>query len=233
MPQPQQQSSEPSLRQKMAFVKWLMFFPALTAMLLFRRNLGYRALSPGGLVAVCLVMVLLANWLSAETPFAEMLLIYTAGVFLEGVSQRLKRWREMRRGVKQHSYFIGDSQLRKLWLPAFLKCDRRVERFIDPLFAVAIGFPVAKYFSPALGGWLVFSGLCLRTFEAEVWKKKITHELDTIDSMVESEIQEEVVEHYSVRIENQSGRSVNGIPTGCSADIQKTILRRAKRVSRE
>jgi hypothetical protein len=149
------------------------------------------------------------------------------------MSQRFKRWREMRSGVKQHSYFIGDSQLRKLWLSAFLKCDRRVERFIDPLFAVTIGLLCAKYFSPALGGWLAFSGLCLRTFEAEVWKKKITHELDTVDSMVEAEIQEEVVEHYSMRIDNQSGRPVNGIPTGCSADIQKTILRRTKRVPRE
>jgi hypothetical protein len=150
------------------------------------------------------------------------------------MSQRLKRWRERRQGVKQHSRAIGDSQLRKFWLPAFLKRDDRVERFLDPLLTVAIGFPVAKYFSPALGGWLVFAGLCLRTFEAEVWKIKITRELDIVDSMVEAELQEEVIEHYSVRIDNQSGRPVNGIPTGCSADIQKTILRRTtKRPQRE
>ena len=49
---------------------------------------------------------------------------------------------------------------------------------------------------------------------------------DTVDSMIESEVQEEVIEHYAMRIHNQTDRTVNGIPTGCSADIEKTILRR-------
>ncbi len=133
MPQAQQQSNELSFRQKMNFVKWLMFFPALTVMLLFRRNLGYRTLHPTGLIGVCLVMVFIAYWLSEETPFAAMLLIYAAGVFLEGMSQRLKRWRERRRGVKQHSRAIGDSALRKLWLPAFLKRDGRLACFRGPV----------------------------------------------------------------------------------------------------
>jgi hypothetical protein len=217
----------------MALVKWLMFFPALTSMLMLRRNLGYRILNPAWIICVCLVMAFVAQWLSQETPLAHALLIFAFVVLWEGLAQRIKRRRELREGKKAHSYFIGDSQLQRLWLPKFLRKERRVERFLDPAFCLILGFPVAKYLSPALGGWFVFSGICLRAYEAEVYKRELQRELDLVDSMVESENQEEVIEHYSVRIENQSGRSVNGIPTGCSADIQKTITRRTKRAPRE
>jgi hypothetical protein len=228
----QPESNRWTLQQKIAFSRWVAFFPALTAMVVLRRNLGYRTLSPVSLICVTAVMALLSVWASASTRFAEILLIFAGIVLLGGFAERAKRYKEMREGTRVHSHYIGDSHLRSLPLPQFLKRDRRLERVVDPIVMAAAGVLLFQI-SPIPAMWLALSGASLRLIEADARKRQIERELDTLDSMVEAEIQEEVIEHYSVRIHNPTDRPVNGIPTGCSADIQKTILRRTKRVPRE
>ena len=216
----------------MEFTKWLMSFPALTVMLLLRSNLGYRLLNPLALFGVSFAMAVIATWAAETTPYADALMLFAGLVFIGGIAERAKRWRELRRGMRLHSYYIGDSHLQRLKLPGFLRRNRRVERFIDPLICLLAGFPLVQ-FIPALGGWILFSGLCLRIVEDAVWKKQIERDLDTLDGMIESEVQEEVLEQYSVRIHQPSQGQGEGIPTGYAADVQKTILRRTtKRVPR-
>jgi len=163
--------------QKMEVAKWLCKFPALTVMLILRRNLGYRIIGPGALLGIFLVMVGLSEWSSAETPHAEWLLVFALAVLATGFVQRAKRKREARGGEQLHTYYIGDSDLQRLPWPRFMRAERRIERFVDPLLCLLIGFPIASYCSPALGWWLVFSGLCLRVFEADVRKRELKREL--------------------------------------------------------
>jgi len=196
-------------------------------MLFLRRNIGYRLNDPLSLLGVTVVMFLFSG-LARNTPYAELLQIFAVLVFFVGLMERGKRWKEFRSGERRHSYYVGDSFLESAWMPAFLRRERRIPRFVDPAVAAITGLVVWNV-CPALGLWLTFSGLCLRFFEDAVYRKQIERDMDLVDSMIESEIQEEVIEQYSVRIHNPTDRPVNGIPTGCSADIQKTILRRTKR----
>lgn len=222
-----------TLRQKLDFGRWLCLFPALSVMLLLRREIGYSLLNPLYVLGVSLVMAFVAKWLSAATPNAEALLIFAVVVFFGGVFERIKRWWGRRRGERVYSTEVGVSHLRRLWMPAFLKRERRVERFVDPLLCMAVGWLLLKI-SLALGGWFIFSGLALRAVEHGVWKRQIQRELDTVDSMLESDAQEEVLEHYTVRLHKESDAQADGIPTGYAADIEKTILRRkTKRAPRE
>ena len=55
------------------------------------------------LLGVSLVMAFLAKWLSATTPNAEALLIFAVLVFVGGIIERIKRWRQRRRGEKIYS----------------------------------------------------------------------------------------------------------------------------------
>jgi len=231
--QPQTRSSwdDLPLKQKIEFMQYMAFFPALTVMLFMRRDLGYRMLNPLWLTSISFVMCLVAG-LAGHTPYADALLIFAGIVFVGGLAERLKRGRQINKGLRLHTYYPGDSFLHRLPMPRFMRNKRRLERFIDPLVCIVAG-GLLCYFSKALGGWMVFSGMCMRVFDDAIYKAKIERELDLMDGMIEAEAQEEIIEHYSVRIQNDSGRPVNGIPTGCSADIQKTILRRSKRTPRE
>ncbi len=227
----QQQQSR--YQQNMAIVRRGVRLGALPAMLVYRRNLGYEIVHPGAVVGVCFVMGFIAEWLSQETPFAEALLIFALVTLWEGAAQRIKRSREIRRGGHcLHTNYIGDSQLQRLWWPKFMRHSRRIERLVDPLVCLLIGFPIAHYFSPALGGWLVFSGLCLRILEWEAHKKELRRALDTLNGLVEAEMQAQVVNHFSVRVEPLQHATIteSGIATGSGADIQQSIRRRkAKR----
>jgi len=215
------------LRERIEFTRWLCFFPALTVMLFLRRNIGNRLNDPLSLLGVTVVMFVFAE-LARNTPYAELLQIFAVLVFFVGLMARANWSREFRSGVRRHSYYVGDSYLEFAWLPAFLRRERRIQRFVDPAVAAITGLVVWS-FCPALGFWITFSGLCLRFFEDAVYRKQIERNMDLVDSMIEAEVQEEVIEQYSVRIHNPTDKPVNGIPTGCSADIQKTILRRTKR----
>lgn len=233
-----QNQSRPELTffEKMEVAKWLCKFPALTVMLMLRRNLGYRIVGPGALLVVFLVMVGLSEWASAETPNAEGLFVFALAVLVTGFAQRAKRKLEVRDGELSHTYYIGDSDLQRLPWPRFMRAERRIERFLDPLVCLLIGFSVGKYFSPALGCWIFCSGLCLRIFEAEIHKREVKRELDILDGMVESEMQAEAVNRLSVRIEQlekQASQTSSGIPTGYGPDIQSAIHRRLRRDSRK
>ena len=222
MQQPPQR--EPSFSEKMQMMENLMVFPALTVMVLLRKNLGYRLLSPPRICGMAFLLFVVGA-LATNTPNHEALQVFAGLVFFFGIGQRVHRWNDARRGIRQHSYYIGDSRFEFKRMPAFLRRNRRFTRFFDPLACVIGGVLLLELCRP-LGLWLVFSGLALRVLESQVQRRSQNRDLDTLDSMIESEVQEEVVEHYAMRIHNQTDRTVNGIPTGCAADIQKTILRR-------
>ena len=47
------------------------------------------------------------------------LLIFAGLGFLNGIAQRIRRWWDLERNVRQHSYYIGSSPFDQRWLPTF------------------------------------------------------------------------------------------------------------------
>jgi hypothetical protein len=159
-----------------------------------------------------------------HTEKPEALMLYAVLMLIVGLGKRFVRWMEIRRGIKQHSQYIGDSVFEFQWLPAIVKKNRRLTSWFDPLACVLIGFHLLKI-SPALGGWLIFSGFALRVLEDTVYRREFNHSLDTVDGVVSSEVQADTVERFSEPSAQtqQEQNSDGGLPTGLSLDLQQRI----------
>jgi len=223
MPPPKKFEELP-LGQRVQIVRNLMPYPALTVMVFLRRDLGYRIVNPvwmfGTMIFEIVASVLLHPPTGINTLFIFAIVSFSLGMF-----QRFKRWRELDRGVRQHSYYIGTSRFRFAWLPMFLQKNRRVERFIDPFICFIPGMVLLFYY-PGIGFWLAMSGACLRVFEADVYEKEQHQNLDIVDGLIVSEIQGQVVEKFEDSPTNGKTQPASGVPTGVGDDIHEHIKRR-------
>jgi hypothetical protein len=220
----QQQSSGPSFVENLAFVQWAMKFPALTLMVLTRRDIGYRFLSPLMLIAVFGLLAVVATLATPgnEAAHPAHLLIFAGIGFASGIAQRIRRWRDVNRGVNHHSYYIGSSAFDFRWLPFFVRRNRRVARYIEPLFWAGLGFALLP-FSRALALWLIFAAFCLRGFEDQVFRRLRNRDLDLMDSIIVAEDQALTLEQYEQAHHPPQHQNSPGIPTGLGDDIQKNI----------
>jgi hypothetical protein len=201
--------------------------PALTVMVMLRRDLGYRLLNPPSLIAVTGFLAAVAVLAQPGNEDAQPidLLFFALGALVLGMYQRLKRWLELNRGIRQHSYYIGTSPFDYHWLPIFCRRNRRMARLIDPIFCALIGLAVFPW-SRALAMWLVFSGFCLRSYEYAVHQKQRNMDLDLVDGLIVSERQGQVVEQFEESHDAGQQQPATGIPTGLGQDIQENINRR-------
>jgi hypothetical protein len=152
------------------------------------------------------------------------LLIFAGIGFFKGITQRILRWRDLRRGVLHHTYFVGTSPTQR-WFPKFLRPNRRVGRILDSLFAVAIGYILLPY-SRSLGIWLVISGVCLRAWEEVIYHRERSRELDLMDGAYVAEEQARSLEHYE-QGQNSSAPAANApVMTGIGEDIRDHIRQR-------
>ena len=212
--------------EKMRMMENLMVFPALSVMVLLRKNLGYRLLNPGWLGGVALFLFVIGG-LATGTPNHGALQWFAGLVLWAGLVQRLRRWRDLRRGVVAHSYYIGDSRLLCRWFPAFLRRNRRFTRFFDTSLCILGGVFLLEPCRP-LGLWLLLSGFALRVLESRVLRRSRERDLDTVDSMIESEEQTETVEEFIER-PRQNGHpqgAAGSIPTGLSPDLERLVKKR-------
>jgi len=224
---PPQPSQSPTFSQQLAFTQWLMQFPALSVMVFLRRDLGYRLLNPLsliGITAVMLTIAVLAEPGEADTRPGD-LLVFALLAFFLGFGQRLQRWREVNRHVRQHSYYLGTSPFDFAWLPAFSRRNRRVARFADPLFCVLAGLLLFQV-SRLLAMWLVGSGVCLRVFEYIVHQRERNLNLDMVDSLLLSEKRGLTVERFEGTQTDGRPQSAAAVPTGLGTDVQEQIARR-------
>src|SRR5262249_35657891 len=104
---------------------------------------------------------------------------------------RFNRWRQFKRGIPQHSFYLGDSSYQRL-IPAFLRKGSKWERNVEPLLAMAAGALLLPYL-PHVGEWLIFSAFCLACVEHATAFREVNQRLDLLDGMVHSEIQAETV----------------------------------------
>jgi len=224
-----QQSQQPqdTLQQKYARAQWLTQFPALTLMVLLRPDVGYRLLHPLKLIAINGVLALIVMELQGghedDRPWA--LLLFAALSFCAGLGQRIRGWRELSKPARQHSEYVGTSPFNFRWLPNFVRRNRRVSRFIDPIFCAIVG--IAFYpLSHTLACYLVFAAFCLRAYEAQIFERERNRDLDLTDGLIRAQYQSDVVEQFEVPPASQPRQGRSGLSTGLSPDIQKNIKQR-------
>ena len=227
MPPPGQQQNNLSFWQRAENTQWWMRYPALTIMVFLRRDMGYRLLNPQHLFTVNGILLAISVLIRPPNEQAgpEALFWFSILAFVLGIGQRGKRLKEMKAGVVQHSYYIGTSPFDYRWLPDWCRRDRRMARFVDPVFFGLIGlacWPV----SIMLCYWLMFAAICLRGYEHAVHRKELHRDLDMIDSLLDSQVHEKTVEHFEEQPAPQPQQTTTSVPTGLAPDIAEHIKRR-------
>lgn len=207
-----------------AFVQWGMKFPALTLTVFTRPDIGYRQLNPLTLLAVfgLLAVVTVLATPGNEAAHREHLLIFAGVGFVSGLVQRIRRWCDLNRGVINHSQYIGTSRFDFSWLPPFVRRNRRVARYVEPVFFAGIGLALLPY-SRALAVWLIFAAFCLRGFEDQVFRRERNRDLDLMDSIIVAEEQTRVLELYEQANNPPQHQVSPGIPAGLGGDIEGHI----------
>jgi hypothetical protein len=221
-----------SFAERYAAAQWLARFPALTILVILRKDLGFRLLNPLHLLIVNGILALVAILAMPGNPNGGplALLLFAALSFLSGMSQRIKRWRELNSNIRQHSYFVGSSPFNFKWLPEACRCNRRVERFFDPILCALVGFLLLPSL-PALALWIGFSAACLRVFEDAVFIRERNRDLDIVDSLIVSERQALVIEQTE-HTASKSQPPQETINVGLGPDIAEKIkLRKMKKNS--
>jgi hypothetical protein len=216
--------------QKFAMAEWFMQFPSLTLCVFLRNDIGYRLLNPGVLLAVfgLLAVVAILAMPGNQTARPVALLIFAVLGFFKGIAQKIRRWRDLERNVRQHSYYVGTSPFDQ-WLPAFFRHNRRTARLLDPLVCAAIGLALLPIFR-ALALWIIFSAFCLAAHENAIFNRKRTQELDTADGLIDSQIQGEHVERYSEPSDaGQTPPAEAGVQTGIADDISEQVKKQKTR----
>ena len=216
----QQKSTFTSLLENYAFAKWLTQFPALTLMVILRRDMGYRLLNIGALTAVFGLLFLgtMLAFPSNDPAKTVPLLIFAVLGYLNAIAQKIRRWRDWNRGIVIHSYYLGSSPFDFSWLPDFMRRNRRVARYGDPIICAIIGLALFP-FSHALSIWIVFSAFCLRAYEHQIFQRELHRGFDFEDSVIEAEI---VIEQQNTTA-NQPEQESAGIPSGLGNDIKSKI----------
>lgn len=224
---------ELTMFQKMQVWRAIALFPAITVMVFMRRKIGFRMMKPNWLVAMTVILCLIPLFLSGiAAPFGFLMPLYAFAMLGMGLYQRWKRWGELCSGERWHTYSAGISYFEMLPLPAFLQSHGRIYRFLDPIAVVLVGLIVSLALSHGLGIWIMFSGLALHIFEQDVYEKAISRDLDTLDGLIASEVQDETVKHFAGAQPEEKRRTLEdtaGIPTGLAPDIHRQVeLRRAR-----
>ena len=200
------------------------YYPAFTLMVITRRDLGYRVLKPTTILltfgVLSIIAILATPGHEADRPMD--ILLFSGFGFFAALVERNRREKEHKRGIRQHSYYIGTSTLEFHWLPNFIRRDRRVARIVDPIFWTIVGFLLLPY-SRALGIYLIFAASCLRVFEHQLFQRERKREFDMIDSLIEAQGQAQTLDQHEEPQNPQRHFNHPGVPTGLGKDIQKKI----------
>lgn len=223
-----------TLRQKLQVVEYLAHFPALTLLPWLRTNVGYRMLSPEKFGVGCLVAFIVGG-LGQDRVGREACQLFAFLTLVMGLSQRAQRKREMKAGHLIHTCYLGDSRFEPKNTPEWMRKERKFSRSVDPTLAMGMGMLFAAE-APALGFWLVISGLALGVVETRAVQRDRENELDVIDAVIESEIQAERIQQIAQGApQPEIVHDDPGIPSGIGADIAAQIqaARKQKEVSNQ
>lgn len=212
-----------SFADKMQLVHGVLQMSALTVIIFLRRRIGYRLLHPVQIIVMTFALILLSTF-KQYTPNAEAMVVFAILMCVFGFLHKARSWQDMRRGLLNHSFYLGDSTFEAKFLPKFLTRNRRFTRTFDPLFCLGAGACLLD-FSPVLGGWLIFSGFALCAVEHRAYQTHFERDLDTVDGLILSGVQADTAERYS---ESPAAGQASGpgISTGLSPDLENKIGQR-------
>ena len=217
-----------TLFEKTALFERLSVFPALTLMVMTRSHIGFRLIHPVAVAVVTAGMWMIS--LMADSASMPRLLYYHAWAFaiMAGV-HRIARWRDFRRGVKQHSYYLGTSVLDYRWL-GFIHRHRLVARWLEPALWGVASIMLFQKGAKAEAIWIAFCAFCLRTFEEAVHRKQRDRDFDMVDGLVMSEVHSGTVEQFSAPVATAASAAPKGgaISTGLSPELKALMARRSK-----
>jgi len=214
-----------SFSEKAAFFNRLTLYPALSLMAWCHPDMGSRLLVPNA--GITALFMFAASMFIPERNDRILFFGFATLTLLASLVQRFKRWREFRRGVRQHSYYLGTAGSR-WWLPKFLCRRRWPERFFEPVVFVGIGIAITKI-APFTGYWVVLSGLCIGLLEHLTRRREEDEQRDMVDGLIKAELQTDTVERFSepAPASNRPAQRSGAIPTGLGSDIAHKLKRRA------
>ena len=214
-----------SFAEKTAIFNRLLLFPASILAMWFRADtIGVRLIGRNA-GTMSLIILVMTAFMPPSSDRKAFFLFGVASAF-GGLILRIRRWYEHRRGVRQHSYYLGTSRVGRR-LPAFFRRHRRMEKLGEPILAMLAGMLLIRWI-PMFSVWLLFAGFTLAMVESETEMREHNERLDLVDSLVKSEIQTEDVDKFSEPAPPPAVRpgGAGAIPTGLSADIAVKIKRR-------
>lgn len=217
------------LSEKVAILRKVAIYPAITVMVFTRHHVGFRMIKPTWLLLLGIGMItlpLIFRELSGPVYLAPVL--YALAVFGWGHWQRWRRWCDICAGVRWHSYSPGICYLQYLPWPAFMQSHRRVTRFVEPI-ALAVIAGLVAIASHLLGLWLLFAAVFLMIYENDLYDAMLNGHLDVLDGLLAAEVNEESVKHFQQAQPADKARALEetaGIPTGVAPDIEALVARR-------
>jgi hypothetical protein len=233
------QSQETTMAEKMKIVQWASFFPALTLMVFTRERLGFRVLKPTHVLGITMVI-----WFIQGICNMNILIFHAVGgvfsafpwVFMVAAFwQRRARWKQLLQGQCWHTYSSGISFLERVpFMPAYFKDQRRIYRILEPALCFFLSMGVGILLSQGLARWMALASIAMAIYEQNAYDRQLERDLDILDSLVESEVQNEAVKHFTGPKADEQDFSLTQtagvVSTGAAYDIKKQIERlRAKR----
>ena len=205
--------------------------PAFTVLPFLCKNLGFRIVSPLRLLAFTIFLVavsVLAMPGSSAGTNPIFLLFFALVSCVLGIVARIKAWWNLYRGVRQHSYYIGDARcLRFSWLPDFFRHNRRAERFLNPAICLVAGLAFHPI-SHALSAWLCLCAVSLRYCEFAIHLKYLNLDLDLTDDVLQAERQTGVIEQFEDTKAAGQKQPSAGVATGMGPDIEEQVKTKEK-----
>jgi hypothetical protein len=214
---------------------------ALPLIVIMRKKPGFRRLSLGALFSVfagLLTLNAIGNFHFAlpfignigATSQSESLKYFGFAILGLGLFKRHQMWKATLQGERWHTYSSGISFFE--WLG--LRMDL-IYRFVDPAVALIAGLVLRKLGFSGLGLFVVISALCLCMVEENARKKQLEIDLDTVDSLLDAEMQARTVAHFDEQhteeVKPRSLRETGGIPTAADAGLEAEIARRKKQAA--
>jgi hypothetical protein len=179
------QNNNLSYWQRAENAQWILRFAALTVMPWLRDDIGYRLLNPVHILCMNGSLALLGLYMQPIHPDQRpaLLTFFAVCTLILSIAQRAKRARAMKRGVHQHTYYIGTSMFDFRWLPESYRRNRIAARVFDPPACILAGLFCLQG-SKMLGGWLIICGFTLRIYEDAVRRDRIKNDLDLLDGLI-------------------------------------------------
>ncbi len=184
MNQQQPSSMYEEFQKILNYAQIIVRFLSITVEVFLRYSFGERYLN---LINVYGAVLLLA--VAIDIPFLlgrerSLIQIFLLAYILMCIVHKLSIWRRKKKGVRWHSRYAGTSY--EFWKLLPFK-QYTIQFYFEPLLVFLLGVLISNLTNDALGGWLMFSALCLAItgqIDAARYRNQV---LDVMDSQIESE----------------------------------------------